>query len=79
MTAPAYLTLSDFYGEIRKKIKEAGSQRAFAEAHCLSDSYVSDVLNARCDPGDKILATLGWVKRTVYLPKPQPKEPPHGP
>jgi hypothetical protein len=36
-----------------------GDQQAWAKANGLSPAYVSDVLNGRRDPADKILAALG--------------------
>ncbi len=57
------------YAKLRNATKEAGSQSAFAAKHCMSPAYVSDVLNARRDPGDSILAALGLRKVVGYVEK----------
>ena len=59
-------SLSEIYAELRIACRAAGSQQAWAEAHGISPQYVSDVLNARRDPGDKILAALGYVRVVTY-------------
>lgn len=60
------VSLAEIYGELRKACREAGGQSAWAEMHGISPAYVSDVLNARRDPGDKILAALGFRKIVGY-------------
>ena len=60
------MTLSDLYADLRNACEAAGGQSAWAKRHGISVSYVSDVLNARTDPGEKILAALGLVARTTY-------------
>lgn len=40
-------------------IKKAGSQKAFAAEHNISEAYVSDIINDRRGFGDKILKILG--------------------
>jgi len=59
-------TLSFVYGELRKAVSEAGGQSAFAAKHGLSASYVSDVMNARRDPGASVLAAIGLKKVVGY-------------
>lgn len=56
----------DVYAEIRKRCAIAGGQSAWAGRYGLSPQYVSDVLNTRRDPGPKILAALGFVRRISY-------------
>ena len=46
---------------------ELGGQKFFAEKHGISPAYVSDVLNARRDPGDAILTALGLRKVIHYV------------
>lgn len=58
--------LSEIYAEIRKSCDAAGGQSRWAEQHDLSPAYVSDVLHGRRDPGPKILAALGYVRRVTY-------------
>lgn len=62
------LALSEIYGKLRKAIDADGGQSAFAERHSISTGYVSDVLNARRDPGEKILSVLGYVRVVRYIP-----------
>jgi hypothetical protein len=60
------LNLLEFYALLRQACREAGGQRAFARTHGMSEQYLCDVLNARKDPGDRILAALGLVKVVRY-------------
>jgi hypothetical protein len=52
---------------IRARCDRAGGQRAWAEATGLSESYVSDVLNARREPGESILRALGLRRVFRYV------------
>jgi DNA-binding transcriptional regulator YdaS (Cro superfamily) len=52
---------------LRVACKAAGGQSAWAERHSLSPAYVSDVLNARRDPGDSILRALGLRRVVRYV------------
>lgn len=52
---------------LRDACRDAGGQAAWAERHGLSPSYVSDVLNARRDPGDSILRALGLRRVVKYV------------
>lgn len=52
---------------IRARCQQAGGQRAWAAAIGLSESYVSDVLNARREPGESILRALGLAKVVRYV------------
>ena len=62
------LTLQNVYVILRKSVAVAGGQTAFADEHGISTSYVCDVLNARRDPGTKILSALG-LKRVMRFEK----------
>ena len=66
MTA-AHLTTLDVSGRLRAACRLAGGQKAWAEAHGISPQYVCDVLNARRDPGESILAALGLRKVVRYV------------
>jgi DNA-binding transcriptional regulator YdaS (Cro superfamily) len=57
----------DVLGLLRNACKAAGGQAAWAGRHEISPAYVSDVLNARRDPGDSILRALGVAKVTRYV------------
>lgn len=51
----------------RLLLKEvAGDQRAWARKHGISPQYVSDVLNGRRLPGDKITRALGLEKALLW-------------
>lgn len=69
------ISLSGVYAKLRTACEVAGSQSAFAEKHGMSASYVSDVANARKDPGPKILAALELVevKRFMVIQKKEDK------
>ena len=53
---------------LREACKAAGSQRAWAKAHRMSDAYVSDCLAGRREPGDSIARALGYRPVTMYEP-----------
>lgn len=52
---------------LRQACKAAGSQQAWAAQNGVSPAYVSDVLNARREPGDSILAALGLRRVVKYV------------
>ncbi len=49
------------------EVAQAATAQAWAAALGLSPSYVSDVLNGRREPGDKMLEVLGLQRVTMYL------------
>lgn len=55
------------FARLRDACSAAGSQKAWAERHGLSPSYVNDVLNDRTPPGDAILSALGLRKVVRYV------------
>ena len=58
--------LADIYAELRSACEKAGGQAQWAKSHGVSPQYVCDVLNARRDPGPKILGPLGYQSRVTY-------------
>jgi hypothetical protein len=54
--------------ELRKACAEAGTQKAWADSHGISCSYVTDVLLGRRGPGKAILDALG-CERAGYRRK----------
>lgn len=50
--------LQHVYDKMRRACAESGGQSAWARSVGVSVSYVSDVFNARRDPGAKILTAL---------------------
>ena len=67
-----YLTEQDLLKILKKACYQAGSQRAWADAHGLSPSFVSDVLQGKRDVTAKIARALGYVKFTGFCEQ-QPK------
>lgn len=61
------IPLISVYGEMRRRIRAAGSQKAWAQAIGVSEAYLSDVLNGRRDPGESILGPLGLRKEVRYV------------
>lgn len=59
-------TLAEIYVELRIAYRKAGGQGKWAKANGVTPQYVSDVLNARRDPGPKILGPLGFVEQITY-------------
>lgn len=59
----------EFTQYLKSQIHKAGSQKEFARLTGISESYLSDVLRSRRDPGEKLLKAVG-VKRVVtyYIP-----------
>ncbi len=45
--------------EIRKAIKKAGTQTAFARSAGISPQFLSDILAKRREPSDKVLEAIG--------------------
>ena len=54
---------------LRRKCEEAGGQGKFGEKHGVSAPYLSDVLNRRRDPGEKVLEALGLERVVTYKVK----------
>lgn len=63
---PTVLSTEQFIDHLRKIAKP---QKVWANAHNISESYFSDVLNGRRDPGDKILDAIGFEKVVTYRKK----------
>jgi hypothetical protein len=59
--------LAEIYASARTAIEAAGSQADWARQIGVTPAYVSDFLNARRDPGPKILEALGYKKRILYV------------
>jgi DNA-binding transcriptional regulator YdaS (Cro superfamily) len=60
------LTDRDVIKRLQSAVQAAGSQRAFAAAHGVSEQYLSDVLRGRREIGQKILDTLGLERVVSY-------------
>lgn len=63
------LTEQEVRDRLRRAVNEAGGLRRFAEQHGLTAPYISDVLRGKRALADRILATIGIVRETVYREK----------
>ncbi len=63
------MDLLDVCRLLREACKQAGGQVEWARRHGVSKSYVGAVLNAECEPGQKILDALGLVRVVSYAPR----------
>jgi len=63
------LSATDVCALLTKQIEEAGSQANWCRDNGISTAYLSDVLNSRRQPGQKILDVLGLEVATFYRPK----------
>lgn len=54
---------------LHKACEEAGSQAAWAKAHGISPSHVSDVLRGRRELAGKLLDILGFDRIVCYKKK----------
>lgn len=61
------LTAQQAIALIKQHVDQAGGQVPFASEIGTSQSYVSDVLNAKRPPSDAMLASAGLEKRTIYV------------
>jgi DNA-binding transcriptional regulator YdaS (Cro superfamily) len=61
------VTKEQLVQHLKRCVKSAGTQRAFAEQVGISQQYVSDVLAGRRDPGPKLAAAIGFrSQETVF-------------
>lgn len=67
------ISVRDFLAYVKEIIeRDYGSQKSFAQQHDLSQSYVSDVLSGRREPGAKFLAAIGAEQIVYYRLLPHP-------
>ena len=55
---------------LREAVRKAGNQKQFAAAHGVGQQYVSEILRGTRAPSPRILAALGLVRITAYVPAP---------
>jgi hypothetical protein len=60
------MTIEDVKDMLREACLKAGSQAIWAQQHGVSASYVSDVIQGRREPGDKVLKALGLDRIIIY-------------
>lgn len=58
-----------FHMKLKGMVYEAGSQKAFAKAHGISEQFLHDILAGRREPGKKLLDAMGWERIITYQPK----------
>lgn len=63
------MTETELIGLLASKVLLAGSQSVWAKDNNMSAVYVSDVLNGRRAPGEKILAALDVERVITYRRK----------
>lgn len=61
------ITQQDLIALLREQARP--NQGAWAEAHHVASSYLSDVLNGRRDPGKSILKAIGYERVVMYRKK----------
>lgn len=45
-----------------------GSQKAFAQAHGISEQFLSDMIHGRRDISKRIAALVGFKRTSIFLP-----------
>lgn len=61
------MTENDAVNKIREEVMREGTQARFAERAELPQSYISDVLNGKRRPSDKLLRAVGLARVLVAL------------
>jgi hypothetical protein len=60
------MTADDVRTLLRKEIEKAGTAKAWAAAHDVSVTLVSDTVNGRREPAQAIMKGLGLGRETIY-------------
>jgi transcriptional regulator with XRE-family HTH domain len=60
------MTHPELIARLQAAAKKLGSQAELARRLKVSEAYLSDVLNSRKDPGEKILQPLGLERVITY-------------
>lgn len=80
--APELLREVDVVGALNRACREAGGQKAWALQHNIAPQHLNDVLSARREISDRILAALGLARVTRYarvsIGAREPREPKAG-
>ncbi len=61
-----YLTEPELLEMLTKTVETAGGQKAWCQAHGVSQPYLSLVLSGGAKPGEKICRALGMMRVTAY-------------
>ena len=68
------LTHAELIREIKKQVKEAGTQKAVAIKWKISAQLLSDVIKGKTMPGEKILEAMGYKEIHCYVQVRRPKQ-----
>lgn len=60
------MSLEEFRAFLAAECQKAGGQEAFSEKTGISQSYISQILNGRQEPGPSVLAALEFEKVVLY-------------
>ena len=60
------LTEQEVIERLKEAIEQAKGQNKFAKAHGFTNGYISDVLHGKRALADRVLASIGVVRKTVY-------------
>lgn len=60
------MTIEEFRAYLAAECQKAGGQGVFSEKTGISQSYISQILNGRQEPGPSVLAALGKRKIVFY-------------
>ncbi len=63
------ITQTELIALMRGQMREHPSQQSYAANIGIHQSYLSDLLNGRRDPGKKVLAALGYERVVLYRKK----------
>lgn len=63
------MDIDEFIDYLKRKAAEQGTQRQYAESLGVSEAYLSDVLNGRREPGQKLLDAVGFERVALYRRK----------
>jgi DNA-binding transcriptional regulator YdaS (Cro superfamily) len=62
------MSIDDVRAKLKALCAEAGSEKAWAEAHGLSQPYVNDTIRGKREPGASLLKAMGLEKVVQYRP-----------
>ncbi len=60
------MTTTEVVAMLKRVCTAAGTAKAWAKQHDVSEAYVSDVLRGKKDPGEAICRALGLVAEKNY-------------
>lgn len=63
------LTQKELLKELQKAVKEAGTQKEWAEQNGVSTAYLNDILRSKRDISEKVAARLGYVPVKAFRKK----------